>query len=227
MALLFVVPVLALAQRGGGMGRGGGGGGGGGRGGGRGGPSYDDLSAKDIGKFDPIKLMLDNHKDLKLDIAETATLKQFDSTAQLDNKRLFNRIDSLQKSIAKNASNAGNRGGRGGGGGGGGGYGRRGGGGGSDTSADGASRPRTRGSSERQTIANTLTELRRAKDSLSLRALGILTEAQRPKANELLKKRDDELAKIVKGAGFTMPAPAPLDSAPAKIPPPMQTAESR
>jgi hypothetical protein len=225
LTLLVLFPAVLAAQRGGGMGRGGGGGGrGGGRGGGGGGNTYDELSSKDIGKFDPVKLLLDKHQDLKLDDQQTRTLTQLDSSVKLDNKLLADRIDSAQKALADNANARSTRGsGRRGGGGSAGGGGSTG----SGSSDSTSVRSRGRAIPERQVIADALTILRREKDSVGLQALTILTEAQRPKANQLLKKRDDELTKILKGAGYVWPTAAPAATPAPAIPPPKDTVAKR
>jgi hypothetical protein len=106
VALLLLAPAAAMAQRGGGGGGGGGfGGGGGGRGGGgrSGGPQEPTdaqvgaVSTKDIDKLNPVTIILDKKKDLKLPDSAVKVFKAMESTLRDTNKVRYRSIDSLNK----------------------------------------------------------------------------------------------------------------------------------
>src|SRR4029079_12883433 len=86
---------------GGGMGgRGGmGGGRGGGMGGARGSFAPPNPSADDVEKQDPVKLLLDKHKKLKLDKSQIAQLASLDASLKQQNTPYYERVDSLHKTF--------------------------------------------------------------------------------------------------------------------------------
>jgi hypothetical protein len=201
-ALLAFAASPALAQRGGQRGMG--------DAGGRAGSditladnSLPKLSTKDIQKFDPIKVILDKKKDLKLDDPQRTSLGDLENEVQWNIKRLSARIDSTQKAMHPkeplgaaddspyNGSGRGGRGARGGG----------------NSSAEDAPPEtpevrRQRLLDGRKIIGEAVVDLQREHDSACVHALAVLNDAQRSAANVLLKKRDDELAKLLKDSGF-------------------------
>ena len=79
-----------MGGRGGGMG--------GGRGGGGMGRTVEappNPSAKDVEKQDPVQLLLDKHKKLKLDKDQITALHTLDATLRSQNAPYYHRVDSL------------------------------------------------------------------------------------------------------------------------------------
>src|SRR5690242_13747634 len=82
----------------------GGGRGMGGRGGGMGGPSRSGFSipnpsAEDVETQDPVKLLLDKHKKLKLDKTQVAALTTLHASLAQQNQPYYQRVDSLHKTF--------------------------------------------------------------------------------------------------------------------------------
>ncbi|HEX8942143.1 MAG TPA: hypothetical protein VF785_03335 [Gemmatimonadaceae bacterium] len=97
---LIVVPAIVFAQRGGG------GGAGGGRV--RGDPNADwksimgsgeglKLSNRDVENIDPLKLLMDKRKDLKLSDDQSNRLKELDGKLKEKNQDSFRALDSLRR----------------------------------------------------------------------------------------------------------------------------------
>jgi hypothetical protein len=98
---LIVIPVVASAQRGSG-------GSGGGSGRVRGDPNADwksivgssdgiKLSNRDVENIDPVKLLIDKRKDLKLSDDQANRLKELDTKLQEKNHDSFTVLDSLRR----------------------------------------------------------------------------------------------------------------------------------
>lgn len=218
-ALLMTLPALALAQRGGGMRGGGGMGGRGGAGRGEG-VRVPEVSTKDLQKFDPVKVLLDKHKDLKLDDAQRKGLDSLDKQVTWNVKKLAERVDSTQKAIHDDAqamgAEAGYGRGDGGGSGGDGGGGRRGGrggyGGGGATTRDTTSRAdrdarRQRVMAARDSIAAVLTELQQERAESAAKAFDRLNATQKPIAKEFIDKQDIEIHDKLHEVGYNVPMP--------------------
>lgn len=108
IALLVIVPATLVAQRGGG---------GGGRGFGAAGGSREadkmirDLAdspslSKDLQKQNPVEIILDNRKDLKLTDAEQKELKAMSSSLKDALKPYFKTLDSAQREQRKQGADA-------------------------------------------------------------------------------------------------------------------------
>ena len=100
---LILVPTIALAQRGSG-----GGGGGGGSGRVRGDPNADwksivgssdgiKLSNRDVENINPLKLLIDKRKDIKLSDDQLNRLKDLDAKLNVKNQDSFTALDSLRR----------------------------------------------------------------------------------------------------------------------------------
>jgi hypothetical protein len=194
-ALLLALPATMLAQRGGGDGRQT-----------RGEPDeteavFSTLSSRSIQRFDPVKVILDKKKDLKLDDKQIADLTQLEKQVQWNIKRLAARIDTAQKLMNKEGAGGGSpdfssagRGGRSGG--------RGLGGGDPDAKPETPSERRDRVLRARQTILEAVADLQVEHKSSEDLALSYLHDASLAGAQELLKKHDDDLAKMLKDAGL-------------------------
>lgn len=102
---LILVPTIASAQRGSG---GGGGGGAGGSGRVRGDPNADwksivgssdgiKLSNRDVENINPLKLLIDKRKDIKLSDDQLNRLKDLDAKLNVKNQDSFTALDSLRR----------------------------------------------------------------------------------------------------------------------------------
>lgn len=155
---------------------------------------FSNLSSKKIQQFDPVKVILDKKRDLKLDDKQIADLTQLENQVQWNIKRMGARIDTAQKSLNRESGGGTNfgagRGGRGGRGG--------------DVQAppETPAQRRDRVLRARQTIIESVADLQREHDSARTLALAMLNATQGPGASELLNKHDDDLAKMLKDAGF-------------------------
>lgn len=182
--LIVVVAATASAQGypgGGGMGGGGRGMGGGGRGGGMGGgrsSSYSppNPSADDVEKQDPVKLLLDKHKKLKLDNTQSEELKALDVSLKYKNAAYYGRIDSLHKSFKVPSS----------------GYQR------STGSDDGA---RASLMENRQMFRDALMQIRDNNKVARDSAIVLLKDPQKKKAYDMLEKQQEESDKMLRGPG--------------------------
>jgi len=180
--LLVVAGTAASAQYQGGGGTGGRGGHGGGMGGGRGaggmGRSSEappNPSAKDVENQDPVQLLLDKHKKLKLDKDQIAALNTLDATLRAQNGPYYQRVDSLHDTF-KTPSNGFQR----------------------STGSEGG-----RGSmmANRQTLYETLLLLRANDKTARDSALALLTEPQKKKASDMLEKQLEESDKMLHEPG--------------------------
>ena len=145
------------------------------------------FSNSNIEKFDAIKLLLDNRKALKVDDHQRAALEKLREPVKWNIKKLAARVDSAQRDM--DGGRMGMRGGRGGGGS-------------SDEPTLSPEAQRARMLAARKVIMDALVELQRENELTSADALAVLTEAQRPRATELLKKRREDLKRMVDDAGF-------------------------
>ncbi len=144
------------------------------------------FSNSNIEKFDAIKLLLDNRKALKVDDQQRAALEKLREPVKWNIKKLAARVDSAQRDM--DGGRMGMRGGRGGGS--------------SDEPTLSPEAQRARMLAARKVIMDALVELQRENEQTSADALAVLTEAQRPRATELLKKRREDLKRMVDDAGF-------------------------
>ncbi len=179
----LAMPVVALAQRGGG----GRGGGGSADGIDENGPLDNGIKSKDVVKMNPATVLIAKAKDLKLDDGERTRLT--DIAKRYDwNANIFSRVaDSLQNVVDSRRSAHGGRG-RGQGGG-----------------SGGASSDSVRSPDEilaaRKQLLTTLVNIRTEYDTASARSLNALTDAQRSKANTILDKPSKDLADMLRKAG--------------------------
>ncbi|HEX5072825.1 MAG TPA: hypothetical protein VFW03_06470 [Gemmatimonadaceae bacterium] len=180
--LLVVTGAAAQAQYQGGGGMGGRGGHGGGMGGGRGaggmGRTYEappNPSAKDVEKQDPVELLLDKHKKLKLDKDQITALHALDATLRSQNGPYYQRVDSLHNTFKAPS----------------GGFQR-------STGSDGG-----RGSmmANRQVLYETLLQLRTNNRTARDSALALLSEPQKKKASDMLEKQLEESDKMLREPG--------------------------
>ena len=186
VVLVVAGATVASAQGypGGGGGRGGGMGGGmggmGGRGG-RGGPggmsrgeAPVNPTEKDVEKQDPVKLLLDKHKKLKLDKTQIARLDTLGVRLRAQNGPFYLRVDSLHKTF-KAPSGGGFR----------------------SMSDD----DRLSMMENRQSLFETLTQVRENNRAARDGAVAVLREPQKQKAYELLEKQLEESDKLMRQPG--------------------------
>jgi hypothetical protein len=179
--LLVITGTAAAAQyQGGGMGghggRGGGMGGGRGAGGmGRSSEALPNPSAKDVEKQDPVQLLLDKHKKLKLDKNQITALNALDVTLRSQNGPYYQRVDSLHDTFRTSS----------------GGFQR-------STGSEGG-----RGSmmANRQALYETLMQLRANDKAARDSAVALLKEPQKKKASDLLEKQLEEGDKMLHEPG--------------------------
>lgn len=173
-----------------------GGGMGGGRGG-RGGPggmargeAPMNPTGKDVEKQDPVKLLLDKHRKLKLDKTQIARLDTLGGRLRTQNGPFYVRVDSLHKAF-KAPSGGGFR---------------------SMSDDDRASMMENR-----QALYETLTQVRENNRAARDGAVAVLTESQKQKAYDLLEKQLEESDKMMRppgggaggaGSGRRRPSPA-------------------
>jgi len=158
--------------------RGGGGGMGGGRGAGGMGRSSEappNPSAKDVEKQDPVQLLLDKHKKLKLDKDQITALNTLDATLRAQNGPYYQRVDSLHDAFKPSQ----------------GGFQR-------STGSEGG-----RGSmmANRQELYETLMQLRTNDKTARDSALALLKAPQKKKASDLLEKQLEESDKMLREPG--------------------------
>ena len=154
------------------------GGGMGGRGGAGGGMARGEApttpTEKDVEKQDPVRLLLDKHKKLKLDKAQIARLDTMDARLRAQNGPFYLRVDSLHKTF-KAPSGGGFR----------------------SMSDD----DRLSMMENRQALRETLTQLRENNRVARDGAIGVLTELQKQKAYDLLEKQLEESDKMMREPG--------------------------
>jgi len=179
--LLVVAGTAASAQH-----QGGGGGGMGGRGGGMGGShggggmgrtfeAPPNPSAKDVEKQDPVQLLLDNHKKLKLDKSQIAALHDLDASLRSENGPYYQRVDSLHNAFKPPS----------------GGFTR-------STGSDGG---RGEMMENRESFYETLLQLRTNNKTARDSAVLVLKEPQKKKAYDMLEKQLEESDKMLHEPG--------------------------
>lgn len=99
-AATLIAPNSAHAQRGGMGGMGGRGGRGGGMGGNRqGSGGGQEFSTKDLEKENPITMLIDKRKDLKLTTPQLEKLANLKDSLKVKNDTIYTRLDSMSKSM--------------------------------------------------------------------------------------------------------------------------------
>jgi len=178
--LLVLGSTVAAAQ---GLPRGGGGmGGRGGMGGGRGGPGMGgrmstppNPTVKDVQKQDPVWLLLDKKKKLKLDKDQVAQLTTLDAKLKEQNAPLYVRVDSLHDTFK--APSGGFR------------------------RASGTEDDRGAMMENRQLLYETLREVRENNRVARNDAIALLKEPQKKKAYDLLEKQLEKSDEMLRGPG--------------------------
>jgi hypothetical protein len=178
--LIVVVATSATAQgypgAGGGMGgRSGMGGGRGGMGGGRGSFAPPNPSAEDVEKQDPVKLLLDKHKKLKLDKTQIAQLRSLGASLAQQNTPYYQRVDSLHKTFKVPSGGM--------------------------TRSTGSDGDRSSMMENRQLFTETLTQLRQNNKAARDSAIVLLKEPQKKKAYDMLEKQLEESDKMLRSPG--------------------------
>ncbi len=158
------------------------GGRGGGMGGGRGGSGMGrtfeappNPSAKDVEKQDPVQLLLDKHKKLKLDKDQVTALHALDATLRSQNGPYYARVDSLHNAF-KTPSGGFTR----------------------STGSDGG---RASMMENRQAFYETLLQLRTNNKTARDSALALLKERQKKKASDMLEKQLEASDKMLHEPG--------------------------
>ena len=180
--LIVVAATVGSAQGypgGGGMGGRGGMGGGGGRGGPGGGTgrSYSppNPSADDVEKQDPVKLLLDKHKKLKLDQNQIAQLNTIGAKLKQQNAPFYLLVDSLHKTFKMPS----------------GGYNR----------SSGSDGNRSGMMENRQMLFEALTQVRANDKAARDSAVLLLKEPQKKKAYDMLEKQLEASDNMMRGPG--------------------------
>ena len=136
-------------------------------------------SAKDVEKHDPVKLLLDKHKKLKLDKTQITQLTSLERTLTTQNVSYYDRLDSLHKTFKPPSFAGGARGGARGG------------------SDDG----RADVMANRQMLYETLTQIRSNNKTARDSAIVLLKDSQKKKAYDLLEKQQEDADKLLRGPG--------------------------
>jgi len=153
----------------------------GGRGGGMGGGgrpgnfSIPNPSAEDVEKQDPVKLLLDKHKKLKLDKTQIAQLNVLDASLKQQNSSYYERVDSLHKTFKMPS----------------GGFQR----------STGSDNDRSGMMENRELFRETLTQVSQNNQAARDTALTLLKEPQKKKAYDMLEKQLEESDKMLRGPG--------------------------
>jgi hypothetical protein len=181
--MLVVLGATVASAQGfpGGGGRGGMGGMGG-RGGGRGGPvgmnrsgAVMNPSAKDVEKQDPVKLLLDKKKKLKLDKTQVAQLTTLGASLKQQNTPYYLRVDSLHDTFKVPS--------------------------GGFTRSSGSDDDRAGMMENRQLFMETLTQVRQNNKAARDSAIVLLKDPQKEKAYDMLEKQLEESDKLMRGPG--------------------------
>lgn len=185
-AILVVIAAATASAQGFPGGAGGGMGGRRGMGGGRGGDGMGraaeappNPSAKDVEKHDPVKLLLDKHKKLKLDKTQIAQLTTLGASLGTRNGPYYQRVDSLHDTFKPPSFGGGARGG----------------------SEDG----RASVMENRQLLYETLTQIRSNNKTARDSAIVLLREPQKKKAYDMLEKQLEDSDKLMRRPGFRRP----------------------
>ena len=132
-------------------------------------------SAKDVEKEDPIRLLLDKHKKLKLDQTQIARLNTLGASLEAENGPYYSRVDSLHGTFKAPS----------------GGYNR----------STGSGGDRTGMMANRELLFETLTQLRTNNKTARDSALALLEEPQKKKAYDMLEKQLEEGDKLIREPG--------------------------
>jgi hypothetical protein len=133
-------------------------------------------SAKDVEKQDPVALLLDKHKKLKLDKDEIAALNTLDATLRAQNAPYYQRVDSLHDSFKPSSSGGFQR----------------------STGSEGG---RGNMMANREALYETLMQLRTNDKTARDSALALLKEPQKKKASDMLEKQLEESDKMLHEPG--------------------------
>ena len=132
-------------------------------------------SAGDVEKQDPVKLLLDKHKKLKLDKTQIAQLNSLGASLKQQNGPFYVRVDSLHKTF-KVPSGGMQR-------------------------SSGSDGDRASMMENRQMLYETLTQLRENNKMARDSAVALLKEPQKKKAYDLLEKQLEESDKLLRPPG--------------------------
>jgi hypothetical protein len=131
-------------------------------------------SAKDVEKQDPVKLLLDKRKKLKLDKAQIAQLSTIGAKLREQNAPLYARVDSLHKTFRAPSGGGMRRG--------------------SDDDRAGMME-------NRQTLFATLQQVQEHNHAARTEAVALLKDAQKAKAYDLLEKQQQKSDALMRGPG--------------------------
>lgn len=132
-------------------------------------------SAGDVEKQDPVKLLLDKHKKLKLDKTQTAQLTALGASLRQQNQPYYQRVDSLHKTFKMPS----------------GGFQR----------SSGSDGDRAGFMENRQLFRETVTQIRENNKVARDSAVALLREPQKKKAYDMLEKQLEESDKMLRGPG--------------------------
>ena len=149
-------------------------------GGGMGGPSRSGFSipnpsAEDIEKQDPVKLLLDKHKKLKLDKTQVAELTTLHTSLARQNQPYYQRVDSLHKTFKAPSS----------------GFQR----------SSGSDGDRAAFMENRELFRDAVTQIRANNKAATDSAVLLLKEPQKKKAYDMLEKQLEESDKMLHEPG--------------------------
>jgi hypothetical protein len=131
------------------------------------------MAKRDLDQFDPVKLLLDKKKDLRLDEAQKGQIETLHKPLRRSWDSLFKVIDKAQWDAQSSKKNG---------------------------AADGMSlTEKAEAAQAQQTIQKMLVELRTALGKGGADAVALLTEEQKSKAKELLDAQRKEMAASVLG----------------------------
>jgi len=133
-------------------------------------------SAEDVEKQDPVKLLLEKHKKLKLDKTQVAELTALGASLKQQNQPYYQRVDSLHKTFKAPS---------------GGGFQR----------ASGSDGDRASFMENRQLFRETVTQIRENNKAARDSAVALLREPQKQKAYDLLEKQLEESDTMLRGPG--------------------------
>ena len=130
-------------------------------------------TAKDVEKQDPVKLLLDKHKKLKLDKTQIARLDTLGGRLQEQNAPFYVRVDSLHKTFKVPSGGM----------------------------QSVSHEDRTSMMENRQSLHETLAQVREHNHAAQDAALAVLNESQKQKAYDLLEKQLEESDKMMREPG--------------------------
>jgi len=133
-------------------------------------------SANDVEKEDPVQLLLDKHKKLKLDQTQIAQLNTLGASLRAQNGPYYSRVDSLHNTFKAPSS---------------GGYSR----------STGSAGDRAGMVANRELLYETLTQLRTNNKAARDSAILLLKEPQKKKAYDMLEKQLEEGDKLIREPG--------------------------